>query len=196
METAAVRSPQDPVVHYNLARLVGGEPPRFPPDVAWAIDHLDRGLAIQPIAGLQILKAASLAGWRGDLQGARAALDELDKRPLADRAESRAVSKSMWIGLLERNPDRVIAAGALTAKAFFDDAGGIVQSKDWLLALAHRLAGKEAQASIDLQNAETILRQRLSEVTGRLRQDALVDVAQTLALQGRTDDAIAMLAPV
>ena len=64
---------------------------------------------------------------------------------------------------------------------------------DVQLELAHRLAGKEAQASIDLQNAETILRQRLSEVTGRLRQDALVDVAQTLALQGRTDDAIAML---
>ena len=68
-----LQAAHDPLIYHNLARLVGGVPPEFPTDVAWGLENLDRGLAIQPIAGLQILKAAQLAGWRGDLPGARAA---------------------------------------------------------------------------------------------------------------------------
>jgi Flp pilus assembly protein TadD len=196
LRDALKRNPQDPLLHYDLAMTFAnyGTTAVTPADVTAAIEQLDAGIAAQPLGSLLLLKAALVAGCRGDLPAMRAQLDQLEKLPLAERTEDRAVFIAMWGGLLERNSRRVVAAGTLTAKNYFEDTVVPRRSKDWALALAHRLDGKENLARLDWQKAESVLRQRQREDSNN--QTYPVELAATLAWLGRKDEAAREVAPI
>jgi Flp pilus assembly protein TadD len=196
LRDALKRNPQDPLLHYDLAMTFAnyGTTAVTPADVTAAIEQLDAGIAAQPLGSLLLLKAALVAGCRGDLPAMRAQLDQLEKLPLAERTEDRAVFIAMWGGLLERNSRRVVAAGTLTAKNYFEDTVVPRRSKDWALALPHRLDGKENLARLDWQKAESVLRQRQREDSNN--QTYPVELAATLAWLGRKDEAAREVAPI
>jgi len=188
--------PRDVILRYDLAQTFadyssGGADPA---NLTSALEHVDAGLAVQPLGSLLMLKVVLLAGWRGDLTGMRASLDLLEKLPLSERAEDRAVFIAMWGGLLERDADRVLAAAKLTAKDYSEDTVLPLRPKDWTLALAHRLAGKDNLARLDWQRAEPMLRARLRDDLGNQR--TVMEIAITLAWLGRADDAAREAGPI
>ncbi len=193
---AVKTDPRDAMVRYDLALTydvyisASGRPPA---EITKAIEHLDAGLAVQPLASLLTAKAVAQAGWLGDLPALRTTLAQLEKLPLAERAEDRGVFVAMWGALLDRDPARAAAAAALTAKNYFEDSVVPRRAKDWSLAIAHRLEGKENLARLDWQRAETLLRQRLSDDPNS--QSRAVELATTLAWLGRTDEALQLVAP-
>ncbi|MSU49098.1 MAG: TIR domain-containing protein [Opitutus sp.] len=193
---ALKREPREPLLRYDLALTFdvyisqSGQPLT---EIKTALEHLNAGLAVQPLASLLTAKAVALAGWEGDLPAMRAALAQLEKLPLAERVEDRAVFIAMWGALLERDPARVAAAAALTAKNYFEDTVVPRRPKDWLLALAHRVEKKENLARLDWQRAESLLRQRLRDDPNN--QARVVELATTLAWLGRTDEALLAIAP-
>ncbi len=192
----AQRVPRDPLVRYELAMSYtdyGGKGVR-PEIVTAAIEQLDAALAIQPFASALLLKATLAGGWRGDLAGMRATLDELDKLPLAERSEDRAVSLGMWAGLIERRPDRVEAAAALTARTYFEDNVMPLRPKAWSLAVAHRLAGKENLARREWQAAEAVLRQRLKDNPTNATYQ--IELAITLAWLDQREEAARLVGAV
>jgi tetratricopeptide (TPR) repeat protein len=192
----AHRFPRDPLVHYDVALSYGdygangGEPGNLPS----ALQHLDQALALQPFSSALTLKAALIGGWRADLNAMRAVLLQQEKLPVSDRSDDRAVYVAMWAGLLERRPDRVEAAAALTARTYFDDRSLPLRPKGWPLALAHRLAGKANRARADWESAERVLRQRLTDESGNMTYQ--VELAITLAWLGQHEEATRLLAPV
>ena len=193
---AVKRDPRAPLLRYNLAQAFANYAGygADPANLALALEHADAGLAVQPFGNLLLLKAVLLAGWRGDLTGMRASLEQLKKLPLSERAEDRAVFIAMWGALLERNADRVLAAAKLTAKNYFEDNLLPRRPKDWTLALAHRLAGKDNLARLDWQRTEPMLRARLRDDLGN--QDTVMEIAITLAWLGRADDAAREAGPI
>jgi tetratricopeptide (TPR) repeat protein len=190
------RDPRDSLVRYELAGTYlsfggGGDNPDI---LANALLHLDAGIAAQPLGSLLLLKAVLLGGWRGDFAGMRASLDELEKRPLAERTEDRAVYLAMWTSLLEHNVPRFNAAANLTAKNYFEDSVVPRRPKDWSLALAHRVEGKENLARLDWQRAETAVRERLrSDPNNQL---LTYELATTLAWLGRNEEAARLIEPI
>ena len=124
----------------------------------------------------------------------RATLDQLDALSLAVRSEDRAVALSLWAGLIERRPDRVEAAATLTARNYFEDAILALRPKAWSLALAHRVAGKEALARRDWQAAEAVLRQRVKDDPAN--EVAQVELAITLAWLEQREEAARLIAAV
>ena len=190
------RDARDPLVLYDLAMSYAnyGTNGATPASVTTAIEQLDAGIAVQPLGSLLLLKAALAAGWRGDLPTMRVQLDRLEKLPLSERTEDRAIFIAMWGGLLERKPALVVAAGALTAKNYFEDTVVPRRSKDWTLALAHLIDGKENLARFDWQKAESVLRQRRRDDPNN--QTYVVELATTLAWLGRSDEAAREVAPI
>jgi len=141
------------------------------------------------------LKAALIGGWRGDLTSARAVLNQLEKLPLAERSEDRTIYIAMWVGLMEHQSDRVEAAGALTARTYFDKGGSLpLRPKAWSLALAHRLAGKENRARADWESAENVLRERVKDEPVNLIYQA--ELAITLAWLEQRDEAMRLILPI
>ena len=193
---AVQRDPRDPILRYDLSAMFANffNSGANPANLALALEHLDAGLAVQPLGGLLLAKGALLAGWRGDLIGMRASLDQLERLPLSERTEDRAVFIAIWGGLLERNANRVLAAANFTAKNYFEDAMVPRRPKDWTLALAHRLAGKDNIARLDWQRAEPMLRARLRDDLGN--QEIVMEIAITLAWMGRADDAAREAGPL
>ena len=192
---AVRRDPRDPLLRYDLAQTYAGYiTPADPQGVGQALAHLDAGIAAQPLGSLLLLKASMLAGWRGDLRGMRATLDELEKLPLFERTEDRAIYVAMWGALLEHDAERVTAAAGLTAKTYFDDLIITRHPKDWTLALAHRLAGKENLARLDWQRAEAVVRARLRDDPNN--QVLASELATTLVCLGLTGEAAQTLAPI
>ncbi|MBI4623893.1 MAG: toll/interleukin-1 receptor domain-containing protein [Verrucomicrobia bacterium] len=196
LRDALKRDPRDPLVHYDLAMTFAnyGTNAAAPADVTAAIEQLDAGIAVQPLGSLLLLKAVLAAGWRGDLPAMRAQLDQLERLPLSERTEDRAVFIAMWGALLERKPGRVVAAGTLTAKSYFEDTVVPRRPKDWALALAHRLDGKDNLARLDWQKAESVLRQRQRDDPNS--QTYPVELAATLAWLGRLEEAAREVAPI
>ncbi|MBI5692772.1 MAG: TIR domain-containing protein [Verrucomicrobia bacterium] len=197
LRDAVRRDPRDPILRYDLALTydiyaAGSE--KAPSDVASALEHLEAGLAVQPLAALLNAKAVVQGGWRGDLPALRSTLVELEKLPIAERAEDRAVFIAMWGALLDRDPARVAATAALTAKNYFEDTVVHRRPKHWSLALARLVEGKENLARLEWQRAETVLR-------GMLREDphhqfGTLELATTLAWLGRTEEAAGLLRPI
>ncbi len=187
------QAPRDPLLHYELALAYGtyGAGAADPQNLADALEQLDLAIAIRPFSSALILKAALLGGWRGDLVAMRAALDQQDQLPLAERSEDRSVCVGMWAALLEHRPDRVEAAAAVTARSYFDDSVMPFRPKGWSLALAHQLAGKDALARSEWAAAETVLRQRLKDEPGRTPYQA--ELAITLAWLGQRDEAARLM---
>jgi tetratricopeptide (TPR) repeat protein len=193
LQEAVRRHPRDVLAHYDLAQSYNPNSNRIdapPAALAAMIEQLDAALAVQPFGGALVLKAQCIMAEKGDLAAMRAALDQLAPE---DRTEDRAVFTAMWCGLLERKPERVIGASALTARDYFEDAI-IASPKAWYVALAHRMAGQENQARLDWQAAEGVMRHRLQEQP----DDSLekVRLAVSLAWLGRDDEAARLVAPV
>jgi tetratricopeptide (TPR) repeat protein len=190
------RDPRDPLVRYDLALTYDLYVGRgvLPADLSPAFEHLDAGIAVQPVAGLLLAKAVAQGGWLGDLPAMRATLDRLATLPLTERAEDRAVYVAMWGGLLEHNAARVLAAATLTAKNYLEDAVVPRRPMEWSLALAHRLQAKENLARLDWQRAEQNARARLREQPGN--PFTAVEIAISLAWLGRTEEAAREVEPI
>jgi len=193
---ALPHAPRDPLLRYELALSYCsyGDGGVNPANLAAALENLDAALAIQPFASALVLKSALVAGWRGDLPAMRATLDQLEKLPLAERSEDRSICMAMWAGLLERRPDRVEAAAALTARNYFEDGVMPMRPKAWSLAQAHRQAGKENLARADWQAAEAVLRQRVKDEPADPYYKA--ELAITLAWLGRREEAMQVIGEV
>jgi TolB-like protein/predicted Zn-dependent protease len=176
--------PREPLAGYALAgaHLRRG---RFEE----ALAHYDAAIELQPFAGALLYKTVLLVVWRGDVPAARATLDRLATE---DRPEDRAVAVAMWLGLVERQPARVHAAAALTAREFFEDAV-TPGPKAWSVALAHRIDQKESLARQQWQAAEAVLRQRLREQPAATDNQARL--ATTLAWLDRSEEAAREIAP-
>ena len=193
LEDAVHRHPGDVLARYDLAQSyatnggLAGDPAA---SFEAMIEQLDAALAIQPWAGALLLKSEIVVAERGDLTMMRATLDQL---PAADRTEDRAVFMVMWCGLLERKPERVLAAAGLTARNYFEDLV-VAGPKGWLMALAHRVAGQENLARLDWEATEAVLRTRVREQPGNVPEAARLAI--TLAWLGRTDEAAQTIAPI
>ena len=196
LQEIAQRAPRDPLVRYELAMSYAayGSGGAIPADLAAGLAQLDAAIVIQPFSSALILKAVLLGGWRGDLTAMRGVLDEQDKLPLAERSEDRSVCVAMWAGLIERRPDRVEAAAALTARSYFEDNLMPLRPKAWSLALARRLAGKENLARREWQAAEAVLRQRLKDDPANAVYQ--VELAITLAWLEQREEAARLMAVV
>ena len=196
LRALTARYPRDPLLRYDLATCLasygpGGSSPQL---LAGALEEIDAALAIQPFSSALVLKAVLLGGWRGDLAASRAVMAQLEKMPLGDLTEDRAVFMAMWLGLLEQRSDRVEEAAALTARSYFEDSLVMLRPKAWSLALAHQVAGKENTARADWQAAEAMLRQRLKDEPGN--QIYQVELAATLAWLGQREEALRLVEPV
>lgn len=194
-------APRDPLLHYELALSYSRPPTGSTSDSAEAernfaqmLKHLDEAIAIQPFGHAITMKANLVANLRGDLPAARLIIDQLATLPLADRAEDRSVATAMWVGLLERLPEQVEAAAALTTRNYFTDAVLLMAPKAWSLALAHQIAGKVNRARADWQSAEILLRQLLKD--DQTNQVYQVELATTLAWLGQNDEAEALVRSV
>jgi tetratricopeptide (TPR) repeat protein len=196
LEAALKRFPDDPLIHYNLAQNEVS-PVRGiddPARVKRALAHLDAGFAAQPLGNILIYKALVTVGATGDLKAARKIFTEMDKLPLAERTEDRAVFVALWLATLERDVSRANAAAALTARNYFEDRIVHRRPKAWSLALARQAAGKENLARLEWQRAESLLRDRLRSAPN----DVLLtsELAMTLAWLGRGDEADALMKPL
>lgn len=196
LEAARRRDPKDPLVHYSLAQtyLIYGPGGDDPAALAACLRHLEDGIAAEPLATLLLQKAAMLAGWKGDFAGARATLDQLERRPLAERTEDRAVYLPLWLATIERDAKRALAVADLTAKNYFEDHVAQRRPKDWHLALARRSEGKGNLARLDWQRAEGVIRGRLKENPGDLGLQW--ELACTLAWLDRAEEAERTFAPI
>ena len=190
------RAPRDPLVRYELAMSYTdyGAGGAIPGNLAAGLEQLDAAIAVQPFGSALLLKATLIGGWRGNLAGMRAVLDQHETLPLAERSEDRAVCLTMWAGLLERRPDRVEAAAALTARNYFEDSSMALRPKAWSLALTHRLAGKENLARRGWQAAEAVLRQRLKDDAAN--EISQVELAITLAWLDQREEASRLIAAI
>ncbi|WP_415910863.1 TIR domain-containing protein [Oleiharenicola sp. Vm1] len=193
---AARRFPTNVLCRYELAQHLAGfgmTTRRFrAADVKLAMQQLDEAIAIQPFASAILVKANWEAALNGDVKRMRAELDRLDLLSVADRTEDRSVFMVMWCGLLERQPERVITAAKLTARPYFEDTT-VAGPRAWGLALAYRIAGKEALARTEWRAAETVLRQRLRDRSTEIEQAKL---ATTLAWLGEDEEAARIMAPI
>jgi tetratricopeptide (TPR) repeat protein len=197
-EDAVKQDPADPIVRYDFANwFISADRrdsnPVSPENVAAALQQIEAGLTIKKLNSLLILRARLLAG-NGDLSGMRSALNELEKLPLADREEDRAVNVAMWGALLERDLAKALAAAALTSKTYFDDGALSVRSKEALLALADQQGGRPARAQLVWKQAETTLRAKLRD--DPTNTTLLGDLANVLAWQGQTEEAGRIFAPI
>lgn len=195
LEAARRRDPKDPLIHYSLAQtyLIYGPGGEDPARLAACLKHLDDGIAAEPLATLLLQKATMLAGWKGDFAGARAVLDQLERRPLSERVEDRAVYIPLWLATLERDPRRA-AAAELTARNYFEDLAAMRRPKDWHVALVRRSEGKENLARLAWQRAEGVIRERLKDNTVDLGLQW--ELACTLAWLGRAEEADRTFAPI
>ncbi len=178
---AARRFPKDPLVYYDLALLYLNSNNRT--DAEEALKCLNTTLALEYFPSAILNKALILAGARGDFAGAQQTMDKLNP---ADRTTDRAVSFAMWLGLLQHNPDQVEAAAALTARPYFEDAY-FRGPKSMMQALAYHMAGKEALANREWQEAESVVREHVKQNPANASDQ--LQLAISLAWQGRGQEA-------
>jgi tetratricopeptide (TPR) repeat protein len=176
---------EDPLSWYDL-----GLYNNFAGHADAALDAYRHAVALSPVAGGYIAIADILAT-KGDLAGAEAAADQI---PVENRSDDRAVSLVMWLGILERQPDRVIAAGGRTAADYFNDAQRR-GPKAFLTALAYEIAGKPALAAHEWDEAARVLRERLqTEPPGLNRDLDQMYLAIALAWNGQRTEAAEIVA--
>jgi Flp pilus assembly protein TadD len=185
-ETSA-RFPRDPLVQYDLALLYGQNN-----DFAQLESHVLAALALKPFQAALITEVAIIIDRRGDLPAARATYDRIDAD---DRSDDRVVATAMNLGLLERNPQRVIEAAALTANPYNSDNAYVTRAgpKAWWLALAYRQLGMKSLELAQWQEAEAVLRQRLSEHPESTSDQARL--ATTLFWLGQSGEAAREIKP-
>jgi tetratricopeptide (TPR) repeat protein len=186
LEEATRINPRDALAYYNLAthHAARGQ-------LAEAWQSTESALALAPGFGSALLLQASLAvRWKGDLVAMRTALDRL---PAAERGDDRAVYFSMWGGILERDPRRVLAAGALGTNEYLVD-NLFAGPKAWLTALAYEAVKQQNLARREWEAAEALLRKRLRENPAGGSIDHAF-LGYTLAWLGRAEEAAREIAP-
>ena len=196
LEQAVAKFPDNPLCRYELAADFAGLGNSLHvltvANMTAAMEQLEAAIAIRPFASAILLKAVWEVACHGDLVRMRAELDRLDATAVTDRTEDRAVYLQMWAALLERRPDRVLAAAKLTARPYFEDLI-IAGPKAWGTAHAYRIAGKEALARQEWEAAEAVQRQRLREQPNDIET---VRLAMTLAWKGEAAEAARLVAPI
>lgn len=199
LEETVQRFPDNPLARYELAHHFAplGTSGRVldPGELQVALSHLESAIAIRPFGSAILVKAIWEAAGRGDLGRMRTELDRLETLPVTERTEDRAVFVAMWGALLERQPDRVIAASKLTARAYFEDSI-VAGPKTWSTALAYRMAGKNALARQEWQAAEVVLRQRLKDQPNDADRMRLATTLAWLGDEGAAEQIAAPLAAV
>jgi tetratricopeptide (TPR) repeat protein len=175
----ARRFPRDPMVHYELAQLYG-ENDDF--------DHLEASLAtalaLKPFQAGLISQVAFLIERKGDLKAARATFEQIDAE---DRSDDRVVAIAMYLGLLERRPDRVRDAAAVTANSYLTNYVTREGPKATWLALSYQQEGKPSLEQAQWQETEAVLREHLQEHPEILTDHARL--ATTLVRLGRREEA-------
>jgi len=151
--------------------------------------HYKASLAIRPTDAALASEARLIGTQTGDLASMRSLLDRVSPE---GRGEDRTIFTFMLCGLLERKPDPVLTAAALTVSEYFEDAT-IAQPTAWSTALAYRTAGKENLARLEWQRAEATLRQHVRAHPNEVLYQ--VQLATTLAWLGRPGEAAQVLAP-
>jgi Flp pilus assembly protein TadD len=192
--SALQRNPGDAMAEYDLAQIYTSaiesfSGPKANAELAAALKHLDASLAIHPTDSALTAKARLVGVGTGDLPTMRSLLDRLSPE---GRGEDRPVYTSMLCGLLERKPDRVLEAAALTVNDYFKD-GIIAQPTAWSEALAYRIAGKESLARLQWQAAEAVLRREVQDHPNDVFYQ--IQLATTLAWLDRREEAAREIAP-
>jgi Flp pilus assembly protein TadD len=195
LEAALRRDPRDAMAHFDLAqmyyqRLEFFAGPSKPANLAAALAQYNASLAILPTDTALTAKARMIGTEAGDVAGMRFLLDQVTPE---GRGEDRTAYTSMACGLMERRPDRVLAAAAPIVHDYLEDAV-IAQPTAWSTALAYRIAGKENLARAEWQAAESTLRKRVQDHPNDLNYQ--VQLATTLAWLDRLDEAAQKFAPV
>ncbi len=189
------RRPRDLLTHYALA--VHYAPPGngnpTAAEVKSAMEELDVALSQQPFEAALLLKAILAASRQGDLATMRATLDQLGKLPLAERTSDRAIYVAMWGGLLERKLERVLAAAALTSRAYLEDSVTALP-KDIFVATAYRMAGKNHLAQQHFAAAENAMREHMQETPGDPTDG--MRLALILGSAGKIEEAARYIAPL
>lgn len=185
LQEAVRRAPRDPLAHYDLAMGYRD---------AWDFAHswaaCDAAIGLQPF-GTPLLQQASMAiVWKGNVAAMRAALDRLAP---AEQTEDRAVLYAMWCGLVERQPERVVAAAALTSRDYLEDSA-FAGPKAWFPAVAYETSGKENLARSHWQAAEALLRERLR--ADPKNNNYRYQLARTLAWLGAIEESGREIAPI
>jgi DNA-binding CsgD family transcriptional regulator len=185
VEEGQSRAVERPMVHAVAARVLAehGQTER-------ALDHLDTARAWSstlnsaPNRASVALAAAVVALLGGDVPGAAAALDEVDRPDVRFRASERRLVRA-----------QVLLAGGRHAEAE-STARGLVGSPGWLGAEAHLVVAEATLARSDVVAAETALRAAATAIpadNGYLRaREAEVRADQTLRA-GRPEAAAASL---
>jgi tetratricopeptide (TPR) repeat protein len=188
LKDATRRFPDDPMVWYEIGRICTLEN-RLPE----ALDADRHVVARAPVAGAYV-SIAQLLAKMGDLEGARAAYDQI---PMASRTGDRAVGLAMWLGLLENKPERVIAAAGLTATDYFDDSN-YRGPKAFYSALACEMAGKRAAADREWDAGIAVLRERLQDgqSQGSMADFYRILLAIAFAWKGNESEAASIMAPL
>jgi len=189
------RDPRDALAHYDLALLYiqslqdspGAGTKTY---LVAAQQELDTCYDLQRIDSALIMKARLEGAWLGDTGTMRSLLDRVTPE---GRDEDRCVYTFMLCGLLERQPDRVLAAARLTVHDYIEDMI-VAEPMAWSAAFAYRLAGKENLARLQWQTAESVLRKRVQDHPGDDRYR--VQLATTLAWLDRRDEAAREIAPI
>jgi tetratricopeptide (TPR) repeat protein len=151
------RFPKDPLAQYDLAMMYMTQDQH--PSPRESLKHLNAALALDYFPSAILNKALVEAGGLGDFAAAQQTWDSLAP---VDRTSDRAVSIAMWLGLLQRHPQATITAGALTAHPYFDDFY-FRGPKSEMLAIAYHIAGKEALAQSEWNEAERVVQERLKD---------------------------------
>jgi tetratricopeptide (TPR) repeat protein len=176
--------PNDPLSWYDLALLTG-----YSGDLAGAVADFHQAADRGGQFGGAYVAIAQILTEEGDVAGAQAALDHV---PLENRGDDRPVSVQMWVGLLARQPERVIEAGGLTAGDYLDDAD-YRGPKAYLLALAYGVEGKQALADQQWDEGIRVTRERLEKLPSD--HDRL-SLAVGLAWKGAKAEAAAIADPI
>jgi Flp pilus assembly protein TadD len=179
--------PRNPFAPYDLALSFERT---SPPDLEAAFEKFNESIALHRTTSTVLHKVSLLAGFKGDLPAARQLLDQLD--PL-ERTGDRAVGIAMMLALLQRQPDRAIQAAGLTARTYLDD-DYVRGPKAWLLAQAYAQRNKPSLAHAQWQEAETVLRQRMSNTPESWSDQA--GLAITLGWLGQQAEAARLMTPL
>jgi tetratricopeptide (TPR) repeat protein len=176
--------PNDALSWYDLGLLTG-----YSGDLSGAVADFHKSAEKGGQFGGAYVAIAQILEEEGDVAGAQAALDHV---PVPNRSDDRPISVQMNVGLLARQPERVIEAGGLTAGDYLDDAD-YRGPKAYLLAIAYATENKQALADQQWDEGIRVVRERLEKLP--TDHDRL-NLAIGLAWKGAKSEASAIADPI
>ena len=172
LQSVVNQAPQNPVAHYNLARahLMRGE-------IEQARQQLEKALEIRPDYILARTKLAQIQIARGEWDNAM---------------KSAGQNSGRWT--TTASPARMIQAGALIGQQKYDDARALLENMQKLYPNSPDVLLELGQLDVQekkLPEAMEIFRRSYQLNPGDTR--SLVSIVQVYLLQGKGDEAVAML---